>query len=119
MLRSVLCNFSDAYIIFKGNITVNDTADDGDAVNNAKKVIFESCAPFIKYISKINNTQRDNAEYIDIVMPMYNLIEYSNNYSKISASLWQCCKEVPAINDNGDNENFDCTNESSLFKFKS
>ena len=54
--------------------------------NKNKKVIFKNCAPFTSCISKMNNTQTDNAEYIDIVMPMYNLIEYSDNYSK---SLWK------------------------------
>ena len=76
MLRSSLCDYSDAYILFKGNITVNNTAADGAAANNTnKKVIFKNCAPFTNCISKINNTQIDNAEYIDIVMPMYNLID--------------------------------------------
>ena len=95
MLRSSLCDCSDAYILVKGNISVNNTAAAGAAANNInKKVIFKNCAPFTNCISKINNTQIDNAEYIDIVMPMYNLIEYSNNYSKTSGSLWQYCKEI-------------------------
>ena len=85
MLRSSLCDYSDAYIFLKGNVTVNNTADDGAPANNTnKKVIFKSCAPFTNCISKINDTQIDNAEYIDIVMLMYNLIEYSDNYSKTS-----------------------------------
>ena len=93
MLRSSLCDYSDAYILFKENITVNNTAAGGAAANNTnKKVIFKNCAPFTNCISKINNTQIDNAEYIDIVMPMYNLIEYNDNYSKTSGSLWQYCK---------------------------
>ena len=54
--------------------------------NRNKKVTFENCAPFTNCISKINNTQKDNAEYIDIVMPMYNLIEYSGNYWKTSGA---------------------------------
>ena len=88
MLRSSLCDYSNAYILVKGNITVNNTAGAGAAANNInKKVIFKNCAPFTNCISKINNTQIDNAEYIDIVMPMYNLIEYSDNYSKTSESL--------------------------------
>ena len=83
MLRSSLCDYSDAYILVKGNISVNNTA----AANNTnKKVIFKNCAPFTSLISKINNTQIDHAEYIDIVMPMYNLIEYSDNYSK---NIWK------------------------------
>ena len=99
MLRSSLCDYSDAYILVKGNISVNNTAADGAAANNTnKKVIFKNCAPFTNCISKINNTQIDNAEYIDIVMPMYNLIEYSDNYSKTSEGLWQYYKDEP--NDN-------------------
>ena len=87
----------DAYILVKGKISVNNTAAHGAIANNInKKVIFKNCAPFTKCISKINNTQIYDAEYIDIVMPMYNLIEYSDNYSKTSGSLWQYCKEIPA-----------------------
>ena len=68
MLRSSLCDYSDAYIIVKGNITVNNTAAaDADANNTNNKVIFKNCAPFTNCISKINNTQIDNAEYIDTV----------------------------------------------------
>ena len=123
MLRSSLCDYSDAYILVKGNISVNNTAADGAAANNTnKKVIFKNCAPFINCISKINNTQIDNAEYIDIVMPMYNLIEYSDNYSKTSGSLWQYCKEIPAIDDDGDILDFDSTaanaNATDSFNFK-
>ena len=89
MLRSCLCDYSDAYILIKGNISVNNTAAAAAAAanNTNKKVIFNNCAPFTNCISKINNTQIDNTEYIDIVMLMYNLIEYSDNYSKTSVSL--------------------------------
>ena len=75
MLRSSLCDYSDAYILVTGNITVNHTAGAGAAENNiGKKMIFKNCAPFTSCISKMNNTQIDNAEYIDTVMPIYNLI---------------------------------------------
>ena len=72
MLRSSLCDYSDAYILFKGNITVNNAAADGTAAANDtnKKVIFKNCAPYTSCIRKINITQIDNAEYIDIVMPV-------------------------------------------------
>ena len=60
----------------------------GKQMKEIIKVIFKNCGPFTNYISKINNIQIDNANNIDIVIPMYNLIEYSNNYSKISGSLW-------------------------------
>ena len=119
MLRSSLCDYSDAYILVKGNITVNNTAADGAAANNTnKKVIFKNCAPFTSCISKINNTQIDNAEYIDIVMPIYNLIEYSDDYSKKSGSLQQYCKEIPAINNAGNIIDFTATNTTDSFKFK-
>ena len=119
MLRSSLCNYSDAYILVKGNITVNNTAAAGaDANNNNKKVIFKNCVPFTNFISKINNTDVHNAKYIDIVMPMYNLIEYGDNYSKTSGSLWQYCKDIPALNNNGDIVNFNGTNNTDSFNFK-
>ena len=119
MLRSSLCDCSDAYILIKGNITVNNTAAEGAAANNTnKKVIFKNCAPFTNCISKINNTQIDNAEYIDIVMPMYNLIEYSDNYSKTSGSLWQYCKEILAVNSAGIIVDFNGANATDSFNFK-
>ena len=89
MLKSNLCDYSYAwYILVKGTISVNNTAADDVAVNNTnKKVIFKNCAPFTNCISEINNTQIDNAKDIDIVMPMYNLIKYSDNYAKTTGSL--------------------------------
>ena len=88
LLTASLCDYSVAYILVKGNIALNNTADAGVAANNTdKKVIFKNCARFTNCISKINNNQIDNAEYIDIVMPMYNLIEYGDDYSKTSGSL--------------------------------
>ena len=78
---SSLFDCSDPYILFKGTITVQDTsAQDANANNTNKKVIFKNCAPFTDCISEINNTQVDNANDIDVVMSMYNLIEYSDNY---------------------------------------
>ena len=69
-------------------LLLNNTATaDADANNTYKKVIFKNCAPFTNCISEINNTQGGNAKDIDIVIPMYNLIEYSDNYSKTSGSL--------------------------------
>ena len=86
MLKSSLCDYSDAYILAKETITVNNNtaAADADANNTNKKVIFKNCAPFSNCVSEINNTQVDNAKDLDIVIPMYNLIEYSDNYSKTS-----------------------------------
>ena len=88
ILKSSLCDYSDAYILVKGNITVNNTAGAGAAANNTnKRVIFKNCTPFTECKSETNNTQVDSAKYIDRVMPMYNLIEYSEIYSKTSGSL--------------------------------
>ena len=102
MLKSSLCDYSDAYILVEGTITVNDTAAaDADANNTNKKVIFKYCAPFTNCISEINNTQVENARDPDLVMSMYNLIEYSDNYSNTFGSLWQYCKDIPPVdNDN-------------------
>ena len=83
-----------------------------------KKVMFKNYAPFTNCISKINNTQVDNAKDIDIVMPMYNLIEYSDNYSKTSGSLWQYCKEIPAVNNDGNIVDFNGANATDSFNFK-
>ena len=119
MLRSSLYDYSDAYILVKGHITANNTVADSAAANNTnKKVIFKSCAQFTYCISKTNNTQVDNAKDIDIVMPMYNLIEYSDNYSKTSGSLWQYCKEIPAVNNDGDIVDFNGANATDSFNFK-
>ena len=104
MLRSNLCDYADAYILVKGTITITGAGDDDAAKRldeRNKGVIFKNCAPFTKCISRINNTDIDNAQDIDIVMPMYNLIEYSDNYSKTSGSLWQYYKDDP--NDNIEN----------------
>ena len=101
MLRSILCDYSDAYIFVKGTIIITGAGADvaaRQANERNKGVIFKNCAPFINCISKINNTQIDNVNNIDIVMPVYNLIEYSNNYSKTSGSLWQYCRDE--ANDN-------------------
>ena len=88
MLKSSLCDYSDAYIYVSGNITVNNTAAaDADVNNTNKKVIFKNCAPFITCISNINNIEVDNCKDIDIIMPMYH-----------SGSLRQYCKDIPAVN---------------------
>ena len=95
-------------MLLKGTITITGAGDDaaaGRADKRNKGVTFKNCAPFTKCISRINNTDIDNAHDIDIVMPMYNLIEYSDNYSKTSGSLWQYYKDDP--NDNlTDSESF-------------
>ena len=92
MLRSNLCDYADAYILVKRTITITGAGDDDGAKQldeRYKGVIFKNCTVLTKCINRINNTDIDNAQNIVIVMPIYNLIEYSNNYSKRSGSLWQ------------------------------
>ena len=101
MLRSNLCVYSVAYILVKGTITITGAGND-DATRQAderdKDVTFKNCALFTKCMSIISNTDTDNAQDIDIVMPMYNLIEYSENYSETSGSLCQNYKDDPNNN---------------------
>ena len=119
MLKSSLCDYSDAYILVKVTISVTNTAAADAAANNInKKVIFKNSAPFTNCISKINNMQIDNAKDIDIVMPMYNLMEYSDNYAKTTGSLWQYCKDIPARDANNIIEEFTGDNTTDSFNFK-
>ena len=108
MLKSSLCDYSDAYILVKGTITITGAGADAaarQADERDKGVIFKNCALFTNCVSEINNTQVDNAKDIDIVMPMYNLIEYSDNYAKTSGSLWQYYRDEPN-NNLADSESF-------------
>ena len=110
VLKSSLCDYSDAYILVNGTITITEAGDDAAATQadeRDKGVVFKNCAPFTNCISEINNTQVDNAKDIDIVMPMYNLIEYSDNYAKISGSLWQYYRDEPN-NNLANSESFKC-----------
>ena len=100
-LTSNLCDYADAYILVNGTITITGTGNDDAAKRldeRNKGVIFKNSAPFTKCISRINTTDIDNAQDINIVIPMYNLIEYRDNYSKTSGSFWQYYKDDP--NDN-------------------
>ena len=102
MLRSDLCDFSDAYIVVKGDITVTNP-------NNAKRnkaVAFKNNAPFINCISKINGIKIDNAEDLDVAMHMYNLLEYSKNYKKTTGSLWNYYRDQPSNPLSTDSESF-------------
>ena len=101
LLGSSLCDYSDAYILVKRTIAVAKETAAAAPNNGNKKVIFKNCAPFAACISRINNTQVDDAQYIDVIMPIYNLIEYSDNYSKKSGILWQSCRDKPVVNNNG------------------
>ena len=119
MLKSSLSDYSDFYILVKEHTTVPNTVAEGSNVNGAnKKVIFKICVPFTNCISKINNTQLYYAKDIDIVIPMYNLIEHSDNYWKTSGSLWQYCKDIQAVNNNGNINEYNGVNATDSFSFK-
>ena len=92
MLKSYLCGFSDAYIIVEGDITLEG---DNNANKRNKNLAFKNNAPFINCISKINGIKIDNAEDLDVVMPIYNLLEYSKNYRKTTGSLWNYYRDEP------------------------
>ena len=91
MLRSDLCDYSDAYIVVKGKITVTNPNDDA----YDRKLALKNNAPHTSCILKINNTLIDNAEDLDIVMPMYNLLEYTKNYRKTTGSLSNYYRDEP------------------------
>ena len=93
ILRSDLCDFSDAYIVGKGDITLEGNSS---ANKRNKNLEFKSNAPFINCIPKINGVQVDNAEDLDVVMLMYNLFEYSKNYRKTTGSLWNYYRDEPS-----------------------
>ena len=90
-IESSLCDYSDAYILVTGNINVTG----GDANT---KVAFKNCAPFKDCRTEINDTFVDYANFINITMPMYNLIEYSDNYSDTSGSLWDSKRDETVDN---------------------
>ena len=98
MLRSNFCDYADSYILVKRTITITGEGNNAGEIQADERdqgVTFKNCAPFTKCISRINNIDIDNAHDIDIEMPMYNLIKYSDNYSKTSGSLWQYYKDIP------------------------
>ena len=119
MLRSSLCDYSDGYILVRGTITITgrpgNTNDSNKKIDRRnKEVISKNCAPFTKCISEINNAKADDVEDLDIVMPTYH--KCSNNYSKISGSLWKYCRDELALDNNGNINSF--PGNSSSFKSK-
>ena len=99
MLKSSLCDYSDAYTLVKGTIIVVNEAVASAATNNInKRVIFRNCVPFTDCIREVNNAQVCNAEIIDVVMPMHNLIEHRDSYSKTSLISCQYCRYELAVN---------------------
>ena len=119
MLKSSLCNYSDACILPKETITrANTAAVDADVNNTNKKVIFKNCAPFTDHISQVNNKQVANAKDNAVVLPMYNLLGDSNSYSKTSASLFQYYKDEPGLNYNSAVVEIPGDNTTNSFRFK-
>ena len=110
VIKSNLFDCSDAYILVTGDITVTNG-------NANTRVPFKNCAAFTKCITHINDEHADSADNLDIVMPMYNLIEYSDNYSDTSGSLWQFKRDEQKMN-NGIPVNVS-TDNSSSYKYKS
>ena len=101
MLKFSLCDYIDAYILFKGRITntgAGTNADARQADERNKGVTFKNCAPFTNCKSEINDTEIDNAKDIDILMSTYNLIEYNDKYLKTSGILWQYYRDKPNNN---------------------
>ena len=101
IFKSSFCDYSDACIPVSGKITITGAGADDAAkqLNERNKgVVFKNCAPFIDYISEIYNTHIDNTKCLDVVMPMYNFIEYSDNYSKALEGLWQYYRDETSDN---------------------
>ena len=115
ILRSDLCDYSDAYIVVKGTITVTDP----NKANYDKKLAFKNNAPFTSCILKINNALIDNVEDLDIVMPMYNLLEYSKNYRNTTGRFWNYYRDEPSSCIGGENNNVNYSiNDSKSFDCK-
>ena len=114
MLRSSLFDYSDVYALVSGAITV--AALVVGRGNNNIQVVFKNCALFVNCITKLNNTQLVNSKGINVVMPMYNLIEFSGSYSKTSGGLWQYYRDEQALTDIATLDIF--PDNSALFKLK-
>ena len=109
-IKPSLCGYSDAYILVTGNIT----AAGG---NENASVAFKNCAPFTKCVTHINDEHIDTAENLDTIVPMYNLTEFSENYSGLSGKLWQFKRDEQNMN-NRNPENATAV-DSTSFKYKS
>ena len=105
MLRSDLCDFRDVYIVVKGTITTEQNTNINNDGHN-KPFVFKNNAPFISCVLKINSVLIDNAEDLDFVMPMYNLIEYKKNYRKTTGSLWNYYRDEPDNDEIRDSKSF-------------
>ena len=121
MLRSDLCDYADVYILVNGTITVNGIVNGAENEINRRNrpLILKNNAPFVSCIIKINNELIEDAEDLDVVMPMYNLLEYSQNYRKTIGSLYNYYRDE-LRDDNNNNNNFLNNNvvNSNTFKYK-
>ena len=122
MLRSNLCDYSDAYILVKGTITVTAPGVNNNANNIRDKrnrlVILKNNAPFVSCITRINGELIEDVDDLDIVLSMYNLLDYSKNYRKTIGSLYNYYGDE--LNDDADDNNFDNIKivNSNTFKYK-
>ena len=116
MLRWDLCDFSDAYIVVKGTITVAGVSNYSCRKN--RPLAFKSNAPFIGCISNINNTLINNVEDLDVVMPVYNMIEYIKNYRNTTGSLWNYYRDELSDDTNDINNPSKNVINSESFKYK-
>ena len=100
MLRLDLCDYADAYILVNGTITVTANAGANNIRDKRnRKLIFKNNAPFVSCITRINGELIEDADDLDVVMPMYNLLEYSKNYRKTIGSLYSYYRDE-LTNDN-------------------
>ena len=118
MLRSDLCDFSGAYIVVKGDITLTNDAGRDFIDERHRLLAFKNNAPFTSCISKINNIIIDNTGDLHVVMPMCNLNKYSKNYRKTTGSLWNYYRDQP-IDIPANNYNANPIAISESFKYKS
>ena len=110
VIKPNLCDYSDAYILVTGDIKITNIAANTN-------VAFKNCTPFTRCVTHINDENTETAENLDIIMPMYNLIEYSDNYADSSGSLYPFKRDEPPINDAGNTLNVALENSTS-FKYK-
>ena len=110
VLKPNLCDYAEAYILIDGTIRAT-------AANAASRLVLKNCAPFTKCNLEINDEHVDRAENLDIVMPMYNLIEYSYNYQDSSAILYQHKRDEQSVNNDGNIINLTVA-DSESFKYK-
>ena len=120
MLRSNLCDYSDAYILVKGTVTINGAVNgaENEILRRNRPLILKNNAPFVSRMTKINNEFIEDVDDLDIVMPMYNLLEYSKNYRKTIGSLYNYYRDE--LSDDNNPNNFPNTNvvNSNAFEYK-